>query len=168
MKHNLMLARCVVNSEQSRFCARILNLGKCTVCIQKGTVLGLFGPVSYVEQCDGNNRTDESVFHVAESVEVSDNEELPLYLQDTYAEGSQNLSSTQKEEFRKFLIKNQSVFAKPGEVGRTTLGMHKIKLKDETPIKDPPRREPLFKRDILMKEVSRLEKEGFIERSDSP
>ena len=114
-------------------------------------MLGLFEPVSYVEQCDVNNRTDESVFYVAESAEVSDNEELPLYLQDTYAEGSQNLSSTQKEEFRKFLIKNQSVFAKPEEVGRTTLGTHKIKLKDETPIKDPPRRVSLFKRLVVLR-----------------
>ena len=168
VKHGLMLARCVVSSEQSRFCARILNPGKCTVSIQKGTVLGLFEPVSYVKQCDVNDRSDASVFHVAESVEVSDNEELPLCLQDTYTEGSQNLSMMQKEEFRKFLIKNQSVFAKPGEVGRTTLGTHKIKLTDETPIKDPPRRVPLFKRDILKNEVSRLEREGFIERSDSP
>ena len=78
------------------------------------------------------------------------------------------MSVNQKEEFRKFLIKNESVFAKHGEVGRTTLGTHKIKLMDETPIKDPPRRVPLFKRDILEKVVNRLEKDGFIERSDSP
>ena len=60
------------------------------------------------------------------------------------------------------------MFARPGEVGRTSLGTHKIKLTDETPIKEPPRRVPLFKRHILEKEVSRLEKEGFIEKSDSP
>ena len=166
MKHRLMLAGCVVYSEQSRFCARILNPGKCTVHIQKGTVLGLFEPVSCVEQCDINGKSD--VFHLAESSEVSDNEELPFHLQDTYAKGIQNLSVNQKEEFRKFFIKNESVFAKHGEVGRTTLGTHKIKLMDETPIKDPPRRVPLFKRDILEKEVNRLEKYGFIERSDSP
>ena len=61
-----------------------------------------------------------------------------------------------------------TVFARPGEVGRTSLGTHKIKLTDETPIKEPPRRVPLFKRHILEKEVSRLEKERFIEKSDSP
>ena len=71
-----MLTRCVVSSEQSIFCARILNPGKCTVSIQKGTVLGLFEPIVYVKQCDVNVRTDASVFHVAESDEVSDNEEL--------------------------------------------------------------------------------------------
>ena len=41
VKHGLMLTRCVVSSEQSRFCARILNQGKCTVSIQKGTVIRL-------------------------------------------------------------------------------------------------------------------------------
>ena len=129
-------------------------------------MLGLFEPVSCVEQCDIDGKSD--VFHLAESSEVSDNEELPFHLQDTYTKGIQNLSVNQKEEFRKFLIKNESVFAKHGEVGRTTLGTHKIKLMDETPIKDPPRRVPLFKRDILEKEVNRLEKDGFIEKSDSP
>ena len=58
--------------------------------------------------------------------------------------------------------------ARQCEVDRTTLGTHKIKLTDEKPIKDPQRRVPLFKRDILDNEVKRLEKEGFIEKSDSP
>lgn len=167
-KHSLMLARCVVNSEQSRFCARILNPGKSAVNICEGAVIGLFEPVKCVEQCDVSGGADDSVFHVDGSSECSASEELPSHLMETYTEGSQNLSVSQKEEFRKFLIKNQDVFARPGEIGRTNLGTHKIKLTDETPIKDPPRRVPLFKRDILEKEIDRLKKEGFIEKSDSP
>ena len=31
-------------------------------------MLGLLEPVSYVNQCDVNDRTDASVFHVAKSV----------------------------------------------------------------------------------------------------
>ena len=73
VKHGLLLARLVVNSEQSSFCARFLNPGKDTVCIQKGTVLGLFEPVSDVEQCN-INRTQEPVLHVAD---VNSQEELP-------------------------------------------------------------------------------------------
>jgi hypothetical protein len=55
----------------------------------------------------------------------------------------------QKEKFKNFLLKNQNCFAKPGEVGRTTLGTHNIKLKDETPVREPPRRIPMYKRHAL-------------------
>ena len=101
-------------------------------------------------------------------LEIDSNEDVPSYLQETYKDGSQNLSPTQQVQFKNCLIKNQRVFARPGEYGRTSLGTHKITLTDETPIKEPPRRVPLFKRHILEKEVNRLEKEGFIEKSDSP
>ena len=46
--HGLMLARCVVNSEQSRFCARILNPGKSAVNICEGAVIGPFEPANYM------------------------------------------------------------------------------------------------------------------------
>ena len=42
VKYGLMLAKSVVNSEQSSVCARFFNPGKDAVNIQKGTVLGLF------------------------------------------------------------------------------------------------------------------------------
>ena len=116
-------------------------------------------------QCSINGTTQESAFHVSE---IDSNEDVPSYLQETYKDGSQNLSPTQQVQFKNCLIKNQSVFARPGEYGRTSLGTHKITLTDETPIKEPPRRVPLFKRHILEKEVNRLEKEGFIEKSNSP
>ena len=125
LKHGLLLARSVVTSEQSSFCARVLNPGKDTVCIQKGTVLGLCEPVSDVKQCNINRTTQEPVLHVAD---VNSQEELPSYPQDIYTDGSQNLSPTQQVEFRKILMENQSVFARPGEVGRT----HKIQLRTFT------------------------------------
>ena len=165
VKYGLMLAKSVVNSEQSSVCARFFKTGKDAVNIQKGTVLGLFEPVSVVKQCGINGTIQESAFHVSE---IDNNEDVPSYLQETYKDGSQNLSPTQQVQFKNCLIKNQRVFARPGEYGRTSLGTHKITLTDETPIKEPPRRVPLFKRHILEKEVNRLEKEGFIEKSDSP
>ena len=57
VKHGLMLARSLVNSDQSRFCARILNPSKEVVRIQKGTILGLFEPVVAIEECDVNDTT---------------------------------------------------------------------------------------------------------------
>ena len=45
---------------------------------------------------------------------------------------------------------------------------HKIKIKDETPIKEPLRRIPLFKRHIVEEEINNLKEKGLIEKSESP
>jgi hypothetical protein len=37
-------------------------------------------------------------------------------------------------------------FARPGEVGRTNMGTHKIKLLDDKPVRESPRRIPMYKR----------------------
>ena len=60
------------------------------------------------------------------------------------------------------------MFAGTNEVGRTDVGMHKINLIDETPIKEAPRKIPSFKRDVIDAEVEILETKGLIEKSDSP
>ena len=170
VKHGLMLARLLVNSDQSRVCARILNPSKEVVRIQKGTVRGLFEPLVAIEECDVNDTTQDLVSYISET---DSNKDLPLNLQETYIDGSQNLSDTQQVQFQEVLIKNQTVFARPGEVGRTSFGTHKIKLTDETPIKEPPRRVPLFNRHILEKEVSRLDcnmvyHQVLLDKSDKP
>ena len=85
-----------------------------------------------------------------------------------FEEAAREFSKDQSVQFETFILNNTSVFVKPGEVGRTNIGTHKIKLKDNHTIKDSPRRVPLFKRGILEEEVKRLEKNGLIKKSDSP
>ena len=79
VKHGLMLARSLVNSDQSRFCARIMNPSKEVVKIQKGTVLGLFEPVVAIEECDANDKTQDLVSYISET---DSNKHLPLNLQE--------------------------------------------------------------------------------------
>ncbi|VDI51821.1 Hypothetical predicted protein [Mytilus galloprovincialis] len=86
-----------------------------------------------------------------------------------YQSGIQNLSIKEADEFKRVLLQNCCVFADPdGETGHTLLGKHEIKLEKEIPIKEPPRRVPLFKRKILEEEIEKLEKKGIIEKSCSP
>lgn len=67
------------------------------------------------------------------------------------------------------LLKYTDVFTDPsGKPGKTLLGMHEIKLEDETPSKEPPRIVPLLKKDILEEDISKLEENGLIENSCSP
>lgn len=72
------------------------------------------------------------------------------------------------KKLREFILRKQHCFAKPGEVGRTNLGHHEINLNNEKPIREPPRRIPLYKRQALEENVKNLEKKGLIEKSSSP
>ena len=62
-----------------------------------------------------------------------------------FEQGRKALDSEQTEQCHSMLLRRQKVFAEPNEVGRTNVGTHKIKLTDETPIKEAPRKIPLFK-----------------------
>lgn len=93
---------------------------------------------------------------------------LPEYLTDVYERGCVGLTEEQQQKFKVFLCKMQECFAKPGEVGRTNLGSHSIKLNDEKPVREPPRRIPLYKRQAVEDEINKLEAQGLIEKSISP
>ena len=48
------------------------------------------------------------------------------------------------------------------------MGTHKIKLLNDKPVREPPRRIPMYKRQALEDEVKNLQDRGLIERSSSP
>ena len=175
--HGLAVARTLVDTSGSAVCARILNPGDTTVKINKGTPVALFSKVEEVGQSFSFEQEEmskelkepkqqEGLMEQKTSDDVST--EIPDHLKQMFEQGCQNLSPEQTAKFKDFVLHHQGNFAKPGEVGRTNFGSHKIKLKDETPIKDAPRRIPIFKRDILDEEVKRLEEKGLIEKSNSP
>lgn len=51
---------------------------------------------------------------------------------------------------------------------RARIGEHSIKLKVDTPFKEPSRTIPIFKREILDKEIGNLLENGLIEKLNSP
>lgn len=53
-------------------------------------------------------------------------------------------------------------------IQRAKYGEHRIELNDETPFKEPVRRVPIFKREILDAEIEKLKNQGLIEESSSP
>ena len=82
---------------------------------------------------------------------------------------SQHLSAQEKEEVRALLYEYHAVFSITDEdVGRTTYVKHTIETGDARPIKIPPRRIPLAKREIVDAEIARLLRLGLIRESSSP
>ena len=157
-RHHVVLARSLVNSGQSIFYARLLNPNKDIVHIPKGTVIALFERVR-----DGE--ISETVYRIQQA--PSENI-LPSHLEEMFKESSSELQGCNKDKFRDLLIRKQEAFAGPGQVGRCNLGKHRIVLTDDKPIKESPRRIPLYKRDVIEEQVKNLEQQGFIEKSDSP
>ncbi|CAC5370885.1 unnamed protein product [Mytilus coruscus] len=93
---------------------------------------------------------------------------LPEHLCSMFGRSCEHFDDDQQAKFKAFITENQECFARPGEVGRTNVGEHKIKLTDEKPVKEPPRRIPMYKRQALKDEVKKLEERGLIEKSESP
>ena len=83
---------------------------------------------------------------VEEVIEGVEDQSIPDHMIPVYERGCEHLNDSQKKTLKRFAIKNQDCFARPGEVGRTNMGVHKIKLKDEKPVREPPRRVPLYKK----------------------
>lgn len=161
-RYGIAIARTLVDFDGSIILTRVLNLGNSAVTIFKNMHMALFTPVSRIKELYLDTG---SVSHIHSSREET---ELPEHLVSMFEEGCVGLNNEQRVEFKQFLLRNKMSFARPGEVGRTHMGTHKIKLRDETPIKEPPRRIPIHKREILDKEIEKLEKRGLIEKSTSP
>ena len=95
-------------------------------------------------------------------------EELPDHLVDLLERSSTYLDNDQKQRLSKLLYDYQHVFAKSSEdLGRTEKVVHKINTGSAKPIKQPPRRQPLGKRDIEKEEIQKMLKKGVIEPSSS-
>ena len=148
-----------------RCCLPEFNPGDINVRMYRHTHIALFTPVSRVgPTVNLNNCAPDRAYHV-DKISMK-NEAVPEHLQSLFKTGCRHLDD-QKEKIKNFLLKNQNCFAKPGEVGRTNLGTHNIKLKDETPVREPARRIPMYKRHAL-EEIKKLEERGLIEKSSSP
>lgn len=85
---------------------------------------------------------------------MSGGADIPKYLEQVFKEACENLTKEQAAKFKDFLLARVDAFADPNkQVDRATIGEHCIKLKEEIPFKEPVRRVPIFKREIMDKEV---------------
>lgn len=74
-----------------------------------------------------------------------------------------------KTDFDKPYGQYSDLFVVPdGRVGQTDLVRHKIKLRDETPIKISARRLLMHQREIATEEIDKMLNQGIIELSESP
>ena len=167
-RHGLALAKTLVDVANATVYARVYNPGPNDVTVHKHTHMAMYTPVQRVGPTVDLEEVHTDGIGVGEVTPVKSRQDVPEHMIPIYQKGCVHQSESQKEDFKKFIIANQAYFSRPGEVGRTNMGTHKIKLKDEKPIREPPRRIPIYKRQTLEEKVKKLEEKGLIEKSNNP
>ncbi|CAG2235002.1 unnamed protein product [Mytilus edulis] len=147
----LALAKTLVDSADGVVYTRVYNPGSSDVIVYRHTHLALFTPVCRVGPVIDMNEMSNICEVEVDATRSTGN--IPEHLRPMFEIGCRNLDEKQAELFKNFLDAHQECFAQPGEVGRTNMGTHKIKLRDDKPIREPHRRIPMYKRQALEDEV---------------
>ena len=138
----------------------VLNYGKEAVTLYKNTCLGTCE--SYFEP---PAMESDLIAHVHEPTTDST---IPSHLSDLLERSSNHLSESEKQDLVRTLNKYQDVFSRSSEdIGRTDLVQHSINTRDTPPIRQPPRRLPLGKRQTEKEEINKMLQRGVIEPSNS-
>ena len=145
----------MVNSTDENAVLSVVNLSDQAVKINQNSVL----------------EDTESIFcndsNLHESLPC--NPQVPEHLKVLLENPSSRLSSGEKHKLSQLLVRYQDVFmTSDGNLGQTDLVEHEIETGDQSPIKIPPRRLPIFKRDQVDQELDKMLSEGIVEHSDSP
>ena len=153
-KHQLLLAKTVVNPSNKTVPIRVLNVTDKAVKVYEKTVAATCEAVTVLDKPEISSEFSDTV---------------PEFLQNLHKEASENLNNNQKEQLKTFLVINQSVFSKDKlDIGRTDLVMHKIDTQGSMPIRQKPRRIPFAQRNELKDHIDKMLKQDLIEPSESP
>ena len=96
--------------------------------------------------------------------------EMPKHLTELYEGSTKDLvDENQRRKVFDLLCENADVFSSDSsDLGRTGIVKHRIITGSAKPIKQPPRRLPLAKRDVACQAIDDMLKHGVIEPSTSP
>ena len=76
----------------------------------------------------------------------------------------QSVSEKQRDELADLLILYGHIFSRNSlDLGVTSLAQHSIALTDDKPIREPNRKQPVYIREAIQREVDSLEEQGIIQ-----
>jgi len=94
--------------------------------------------------------------------------EVPSNLKNLFKESSKNLNESQKQLCAEFISEFCDVFSEEIIAGNCKIGEHVINLQDSSPIRQVPRRIPIYMRKEVNKIIMDMRNQGVIEESKSP
>lgn len=155
------IARTLVNPKDEDIIMSILNLSDESVKVNQNSVIGVLQEVDQVH-CPEQ-------FTCKRKLSESSTNHLPEHLNPLVQNASEKLKPDEKQELIKLISQYQDIFMEPqGKLGQTNITEHEIRTGSHTPIKIPPRRIPLFKRQLVDQELDKMLEQGTIEPSESP
>ena len=160
---DIIVGRTVVHLEKDYIPVRVGNLSSERKKLRKGTEIAVCEPAASITL---TNIADEG------QVEVSPRgkkEPVLEHLRLLFESSTGNLCDQDKEKVAEVLTCFQDVFSKGShDLGRATSVKHDIVTGDATPVKQPPRRIPVSRREEAFKAIEDMEKQGIVEPSTSP
>ena len=158
-RSGVLVGRTVVDTQSPTMPVMVANLSSSPVRLQAGTYVGACEPVDIVEST--NEGVNESTYTSWSA--------LPPHLSDLMDRSSDGLTSEERTKARELLIEFTDVFSSGDhDIGRTSLTEHTISTGDNHPIKVPPRRLPIGKRQEAEEMIKDMNEQGLIEKSCSP
>ena len=160
LKSGLLIAKSIVDIKNGSIQIRVVNLGYEPFTVYKGTVAAIYESI-----------TEPSIKSL-DKISVNNTslqESLPVHLMPVFDKTDISLSEEQKLTVQQLLVKHQNLFSKDADdIGRTHLVEHTIDMGNAKPVKLPPYRIPLAKREVAEREIKKMEESGIIEPSCSP
>ncbi|CAC5425746.1 unnamed protein product [Mytilus coruscus] len=154
-KHQLLLAKTVVNSSSDVVPMRVLNTTDKSVKVYANSIAAT---------CEAVTILNESVCFPESSTE-----DIPEHLSSLYTSSCVHLNENQRERLRALLLMNQSIFAKDKwDIGRTDIVTHKIDTQNTDPIRQKPRRLPFAQTSELASQIDKMLHSDIIEPFESP
>ena len=157
----LLVGRSLVDLRSSLLPVRVMNLSNKPRKLPKGTYIGLCEPVISVSEVE-----ETPYCGTGKHEECHSDGRLPDHLQELYNRSKDNLTDMELGQVRELL---GQVFSKSSmDLGRTSLVKHSIDVEGAMPIRQPPQKIPLAKRDEAEEAVQEMQRQGVIEPSRSP
>ena len=156
----LLVVKVVTNTVDKDIPIRVINLGDSPRVLHQGQVAVFCEVTSEVVPLTNPELTED----------VDDRPRLPDHLDQLLRDSITELEDeSQLDAVRSLLMKYDYAFSGgKGDLGCTNIVKHKIVTGTARPIKEPPRRLPLVKREALSQEIQDMLSMGIIEESVSP
>ena len=152
-----LIAKTLVNPNDEEVIMSVLNLSDQSVKVNQNAFIGSLEKVDSVYYSENKDSNKPEIL------------DLPEHLEPLIQNASSELTCEEKQRLRQLIIQYQDIFMQPdGKLGQTHIVEHEINTGNHKPIKLPPRRIPIFKRNAVDQELDKMLADGIIEPSDSP
>lgn len=166
----ILVGKSLVNLSSGQVPIRIANFNDQAQTLYKHTCAAKCEPVTKVHSMvEYQEKQHCHTVRQIQSQNCETNQEIPEHLQILWSSIENSLDQKQAKLAREVILKHSHVFAKSkDDLGRTSVVQHKIDIGNAIPVRQPPRRLPIARKEMVENEIKRMLQNDIIEPSNSP